>query len=263
MYEDKYQALDPAICRRARLSRDRRFDGEFFLAVKTTGIYCRPVCPARAPAERNVAYFRSATQAANAGYRPCLRCRPESAAGFGSLRRFNSTFRERLKLTPGELRRQGAASASDSRLALQLAYRPPYDWGGVIGFFARHAVEGVEQVTPDSYWRRFRTESGSGSFSVSPMPGRHALRLQVDHDDLRELMPLVARVRRMFDLDANPGTIQNTLGTDETLAPLLQAAPGVRAPGYGSPFEAAVRAATHWRPWRSYAANLLWRSLKP
>ncbi len=71
--------LDPQVCRRARLSRDHRFDGEFFLAVKTTGIYCRPVCPARPPRECNVLYFRSAAEAAQAGYRPCLRCRPESA----------------------------------------------------------------------------------------------------------------------------------------------------------------------------------------
>ena len=70
---------DRETCRQARLARDPRFDGEFFLAVHTTGIYCRPVCPARAPAEKNVSYYRSSFQAAEAGYRPCLRCRPESA----------------------------------------------------------------------------------------------------------------------------------------------------------------------------------------
>ena len=71
--------LDPPTCRQARLSRDHRFDGEFFFGVSSTGIYCRPVCPARPPAEKNVRYFRHASQAAAAGYRPCLRCRPESA----------------------------------------------------------------------------------------------------------------------------------------------------------------------------------------
>ncbi|WP_232781832.1 DNA-3-methyladenine glycosylase 2 family protein [Marinicella sediminis] len=65
----------------ARLARDARFDGRFFTAVKTTGIYCRSICPATPPKEHNVSYFRTATQAAAAGYRPCLRCRPDSAPG--------------------------------------------------------------------------------------------------------------------------------------------------------------------------------------
>jgi AraC family transcriptional regulator of adaptative response / DNA-3-methyladenine glycosylase II len=90
--------LDTDACRRARLARDRRFDGEFFLAVRTTGIYCRPICPARAPAEHNVTYFRTATQAARAGYRPCLRCRPESAPGSAAWEGTSTTVRRALRL---------------------------------------------------------------------------------------------------------------------------------------------------------------------
>lgn len=71
--------LDSQICQKARLSRDARFDGLFFTAVKTTGIYCRSVCPATPPKEVNVVYFATAVLAANAGFRPCLRCRPDSA----------------------------------------------------------------------------------------------------------------------------------------------------------------------------------------
>lgn len=63
----------------ARMSRDARFDGRFFVAVKTTGIFCRPICPATLPKEQNVEYFPLAQQAMEAGYRPCLRCRPDSA----------------------------------------------------------------------------------------------------------------------------------------------------------------------------------------
>ncbi|ACV27291.1 DNA-3-methyladenine glycosylase 2 family protein [Kangiella koreensis] len=63
----------------ARLARDPRFDGTFFVAVKTTGIYCRPICPAPAPKEENVSYYSSSVQAQEAGFRPCLRCRPETA----------------------------------------------------------------------------------------------------------------------------------------------------------------------------------------
>lgn len=71
--------LDTQVCQKARLSRDARFDGLFFTAVKTTGIYCRSVCPATPPKECNVVYFGTAVLAANAGFRPCLRCRPDSA----------------------------------------------------------------------------------------------------------------------------------------------------------------------------------------
>lgn len=71
---------EPEICERARQSRDPRFDGRFFIAVLTTGIYCRPVCPARTPAQENVRYYPTAAAAQDAGYRPCMRCRPERAA---------------------------------------------------------------------------------------------------------------------------------------------------------------------------------------
>ena len=67
----------PEICDRARAAKDARFDGLFFTAVRSTGIYCRPVCPAPTPKRQNIHYFASAVAAAAAGYRPCLRCRPE------------------------------------------------------------------------------------------------------------------------------------------------------------------------------------------
>src|SRR5271170_3878067 len=70
--------LNRDICRAARLSRDPRFDGKFFIAVRTTRIFCRPVCPARSPKEDNIDYYPSAAAALQAGFRPCLRCRPES-----------------------------------------------------------------------------------------------------------------------------------------------------------------------------------------
>ena len=70
-----------AVLDRARRSRDARFDGRFFVAVTSTGVYCRPVCPAPSPRAANVRYFASAASAADAGFRPCLRCRPEAAPG--------------------------------------------------------------------------------------------------------------------------------------------------------------------------------------
>ena len=84
--------------KRARLSRDPRFDGRFFIAVKTTGIYCRPVCPARPPQEKNVLYFSSAAAAAEAGFRPCLRCRPETSPGTPAWAGTSSTVARAMRL---------------------------------------------------------------------------------------------------------------------------------------------------------------------
>ena len=74
-------SLDPDDCYRALVARDARFDGLFFVGVKTTGIYCRPVCPARTPGRDRCLFFRTAAQADAAGFRACLRCRPELAPG--------------------------------------------------------------------------------------------------------------------------------------------------------------------------------------
>src|SRR2546426_6424638 len=74
-------ALDPKICDRARLARDSRFDGRFFTGVLTTRIYCRPTCPVKPAKSRNVVFFPTAAAAERAGFRPCLRCRPETAPG--------------------------------------------------------------------------------------------------------------------------------------------------------------------------------------
>jgi AraC family transcriptional regulator, regulatory protein of adaptative response / methylated-DNA-[protein]-cysteine methyltransferase len=71
--------LDFDTCNQARLRRDATYDGLFFTAVRTTGIYCRPVCPVKHPLTKNVSYYPTAAAAERAGYRPCLRCRPEAA----------------------------------------------------------------------------------------------------------------------------------------------------------------------------------------
>src|SRR5262245_23801916 len=73
--------LDWRTCDRARVARDRRFDGRFFTGVLTTRIYCRPVCPVKPAQSRNVVFFPTAAAAERAGFRPCLRCRPEAAPG--------------------------------------------------------------------------------------------------------------------------------------------------------------------------------------
>ena len=87
---------DPHVCEQARLSRDPRFDGLFFTAVSSTRIYCRPVCPA--PWAKKVTYFGNAAAAEAAGFRPCLRCRPELSPGDGAWRRGDAVVARALTL---------------------------------------------------------------------------------------------------------------------------------------------------------------------
>ncbi|MGD8173823.1 DNA-3-methyladenine glycosylase 2 family protein [Vibrio sp. TRT 21S02] len=86
------------VFRSARMSRDARFDGQFYIAVKTTGIFCRPICPATLPKECNVEYFVDKAQAIQAGYRPCLRCRPDSAQDSWAWKGTETTFQRALTL---------------------------------------------------------------------------------------------------------------------------------------------------------------------
>src|SRR5689334_17668065 len=90
--------LDRRVLDRARASRDRRFDGQFFIAVTSTGIYCRPICPAPSPKASNVRYYPSAVAAAEAGFRPCLRCRPEAAPGTPAWMGTSTVVRRALRL---------------------------------------------------------------------------------------------------------------------------------------------------------------------
>ncbi len=100
--------LDHSACYRALCTRDVRFDGRIFTAVKTTGIYCRPICPARTPRSENVIFFASAAAAQEAGFRPCLRCRPETAPDLGAWRGSSNTVSRALSLIEA-----GALDASD------------------------------------------------------------------------------------------------------------------------------------------------------
>lgn len=118
----------PETCQRARLSRDARFDGLFFTGVFSTGIYCRPVCPAPSPKEENVRYFATAQAAAAAGLRPCLRCRPESAPGSAPWRGTATTLSRAMALIDAgalnatEGKGEGAMEALSARLGVGSRY---------------------------------------------------------------------------------------------------------------------------------------------
>jgi AraC family transcriptional regulator, regulatory protein of adaptative response / DNA-3-methyladenine glycosylase II len=320
------------VCDEARLSRDARFDGLFFTAVSTTGIYCRPVCPAPAPKSTNVAYYPSAAAAEAAGFRPCLRCRPElapgsgswrrgdelvaralaliddglladeplpalaerlqvsdrqlrrlfvervgappvgvhgtrrlllakqlltdttlsitdvaMAAGFQSVRRFNAVFCDAYRMAPRDLRRLQDVTGNDT-LTLRIGYRPPYDFEAMLAFLRNRALPGVEVVDETSYRRVFGTPDAPGWLRVTRWPlapgaaPAHALRLEVYGSRPAVLLSLVNRVRRLFDLDADPEAIAGALAGDPILRPFVGRCPGRRLPGGWDGFEVAVRA---------------------
>ena len=103
---------------RARLARDARFDGQFYVGVKTTGIYCRPICPANAPKSENVVFLPSAAAASEAGFRPCLRCRPECAPGTPAWSGTSTTVRRGLRLISGGALDDGDVEALADRLGV-------------------------------------------------------------------------------------------------------------------------------------------------
>ncbi|CAG6398274.1 helix-turn-helix domain-containing protein [Streptomyces cocklensis] len=324
-------------------SRDARFDGVFFFAVSSTGIYCRPSCPAITPKRANVSFFPTAAAAQGAGFRACRRCRPDAvpgsadwnaradvvgrairligdgivdregvaglatrlgysarqvqrqlnaelgagpialaraqrghtarvllqttsmqaaeiafAAGFASVRQFNETIREIYAATPTELRaaRPGRASRTPgpggghgaaTGVPLRLAYRGAYDCAQVFDHLAARAVGGVEEVTggPGSrtYRRTLRLPHGFGVAEVAERPGRGGwLDCRLHLGDLRDLTTATQRVRRLFDLDADPYAVAERLGADPELAGSVARRPGLRAPGTTDPEEYALRA---------------------
>lgn len=323
--------LDKRICDRARLAKDPRFDGLFFIGVMSTGIYCRPICPAPSAKSENIVYFPTAAAAAEAGLRPCLRCRPEAspgspawngtsatvsravmlirqgalndgnmedlalklgvgsrhlrrlfqthigvsplalaatqkilfakkllnetqmpisqiafASGFGSIRRFNAAFRKLYGQTPSAFRhpvrgerRRGPALY---RCELTLTYRPPFDWQRMLAFYRSRAIPGVEYIENGVYHRTIRIDATTGTLSVGLAEEENALLLTAALSDSGDLMPLVERVRRMFDLDANMTAVHTVLAEDAVLEKVIRQQPGLRLPGAWDPFEVAVRA---------------------
>ena len=343
-------AADPERCYRILLSRDARFDGWFFVAVRTTGIFCRPSCPATTPKRANVTFFRTAAAAQRSGFRACRRCRPDTApgspewnvradlagramalvndglidregvgglarrlcvserhlhrvlvaelgagplalararrahtarvlietttfpftevafaAGYASIRQFNDSVREAFGAAPTVLRadrhtalRRGRAGApppavepsgdprapsttADITLDLRLAVRQPFAGDEVVRFLATRAIPGVEVVdAAGAYHRVLTLPHGPAIVSVRPDADHVSARLHLT--DLRDLAPAVERCRRLFDLDADPRAIDDHLGADPWLGPLVAAVPGRRCPGVVDGTEALVRA---------------------
>jgi AraC family transcriptional regulator of adaptative response / DNA-3-methyladenine glycosylase II len=322
--------LDRDACYRALRARDARFDGRFYTAVRTTGIFCRPICPARTPKLENCIFLPSAAAAHQMGFRPCLRCRPEVApgvavwrgsastvaralhliaegamddagvealaarlgvgarhlrrlfdqhvgaapvsvaqthrilfaktlindtalsmtevalaSGFGSVRRFNAVMQATYGRPPRDLRRSAKAAGTPGETAgvtLKLPFSPPYDWTAMTEFLALRAIPGIEQVEPDLYRRSFALERARGVVEVRPAPGRSHLTATIRTSDVAALATIVARLRRLFDLDADIAAIDAHLAAQPRLAEAVRARPGLRVPGAWDGFELAVRA---------------------
>ena len=338
------ELLDRRTYYRAFQSHDARFDGRVFVGVTSTGIYCRPICPARCPKFENCRFFASAAGAQEARFRPCLRCRPEIApdlafwrgtantvsrtlaliadgaldgedsdvetlaerlgvggrqlrrlfqrhlgaspiavaqtrrvlfakqvlhdthlpmaevalaSGFGSVRRFNETFHDLFGRPPSTLRRKGGIDNSAREgVTLRLAYRPPYDWPGMLAALASRATSTVEWVDRDTWHRRIDLDGKEGSVAVAHLPARNSVMVTIHFPCVKALPSIVARVRRVFDLGADIATIDSHLARDPKLAPLIRKRPGLRAPGDWERETMAVvqdNAPPAWRPWHAYA----------
>ena len=167
------------------------------------------------------------------------------ASGFSSLRRFNDAFSRRYRMPPSRLRKiaKGAsASTSAQSFTLQLTYRPPFDWPGMMGFLGARTLKGVELVHDDAYFRTVRLGNHQGWLSVRHAPEKHALLVELTHSLTPALPAVLARLRHVFDLSAHPEVIAAKLMGDGLLRDAVARNPGLRVPGAFDGFELAVRA---------------------
>ncbi len=165
-----------------------------------------------------------------------------AAAGYGSVRRFNDTFRKTYGRTPRELRRRSEASVSkDAALTVSLPYRRPFDWAAMLEFLNERATPGVEQVIDGAYLRTVSCEGQAGVIECRDGSG-DSLNLTLHGVPTTAVFGTVQRVREMFDLDAPIAEIHERLGADAHLRALLRKSPGVRVPGAWDGFELFVRA---------------------
>jgi AraC family transcriptional regulator of adaptative response / DNA-3-methyladenine glycosylase II len=187
------------------------------------------------------------------------------AAGFASIRQFNSTIREVFAVTPTQLREARGRRAPQTRrllpppsadpaapglIHLRLAYRAPIDGERMLGFLAARAIPGVEEVRDGRYRRTIQLPNGTGILSLSLLepgavmrrPGAGYVDCELQLEDLRDLTAAVQRCRRLLDLDADPEAVTGYLSADPVLGPLALANPGRRSPGHVDGSELALRA---------------------
>lgn len=162
------------------------------------------------------------------------------AAGFGSVRRLNSGFTEHYGFAPTRLRSRTATARPEDGPTLMLGYRPPFAWQALLAFLRARAIDGVEVVDDDSYARTITVDYAgtrhTGWLHARNVPQRHAVALTLSPSLLHAVPPVLARARRLFDLDCRPDLV------DAHLSALAADTPGLRVPGAVDGFEIAVRA---------------------
>ena len=164
-------------------------------------------------------------------------------SGFSSVRRFNTAIKGAFGRPPSELRKsRGRRPGAKSRLELRLPYRAPFDWEFLLAFFRPRALPGVELVENSAYRRTITVGETSGILEVRNCPDDRCLRLAVEPADGSTILSVVAGVRRIFDLGADPREIDGQLSKDRALRKLIRRRPGLRVPGTWSGFEMSVRA---------------------
>jgi AraC family transcriptional regulator of adaptative response / DNA-3-methyladenine glycosylase II len=164
------------------------------------------------------------------------------AAGFRTVRRFNDAVRARYGRTPSELRRRpDVLDAERDGYTVRLPYRPPLDWNSLLAFLEARAIPGVEEIAAGVYRRTFSHDGRAGVLEVRHVETRRALEVRVRSGEPVSLLPILARVRAMFDLDADTSAIARHLQGDSKLGPLVRRYRGLRVPGAWDFFEVAVR----------------------
>jgi AraC family transcriptional regulator of adaptative response / DNA-3-methyladenine glycosylase II len=170
------------------------------------------------------------------------------ASGFGSLRRFNATFRALYGRPPSDLRRRSHDSSENAPrdpahgVTLRVAYRPPYDWDAMLAHLAARAIPGVESVEHGRYLRTVVENGEDGTVEIAHARARRALVVTIRFPNVRALPAIVGRVKRLFDVGADVDAIGAQLSQDASLASLIERRPGLRVPGAWDGFELAVRA---------------------
>jgi len=166
-----------------------------------------------------------------------------TAAGYGSVRRFNDTFKKTYGRSPRDLRRNNVESFdSDSVLTVRLPYRKPFDWSAMMHFFAGRATPGVEQTLDGAYFRSMSIDGQPGVVECCHLIKDGSVSLTLHGVATAEIFQVVQRGREMLDLDAPVAEIAAVLGADDVLGALLKRSPGIRVPGAWDGFELTVRA---------------------
>ncbi|HEX7777094.1 MAG TPA: AlkA N-terminal domain-containing protein, partial [Parvibaculum sp.] len=164
------------------------------------------------------------------------------ASGFQSLRRFNDAVKASYGVAPTGLRRGAMREHPGEAITLRLGFRPPFNWPQLLGYLSFRAIPGVEEISATRYRRTFRLGDATGIIDAKPSAKPNALDVSIRSEGQAPIRQVAARMRRIFDLDADPAAIAAALSGDPVIGPRLKRVKGLRVPGAFDGFELAIRA---------------------